>query len=66
MTITVNGEGRDVTEGTSITALLESLGLQPEATVVQHNDEIVDRAQYGEVLLAAGDVLELVRFVGGG
>jgi len=63
--LTINGEARDVTAGT-VQALLEELGLNPQATVVERNHEIVDRAAYGETRLAAGDVLELVRLVGGG
>jgi thiamine biosynthesis protein ThiS len=33
---------------------------------VERNQEIVDREAYGETRLFEGDVLELVRLVGGG
>lgn len=33
---------------------------------VERNGEIVPRAQYGSTILADGDRLEIVRFVGGG
>ena len=65
MKLTINGEDRDVAAAT-VLALLEELGLNPAATVVERNHEIVDRTAYGETPLAAGDVLELVRLVGGG
>jgi sulfur carrier protein len=65
MKLIINGEDRDVAAGT-VLALLEELGLNPKATVVERNQEIVDRAAYGGTALAAGDVLELVRIVGGG
>ncbi len=65
-TITVNGVPRRVRENTSISALLAELSLQPEATVVERNRDILDRARYAEVILEEGDALELVRFVGGG
>ena len=65
MKLTINGEGREVAAAT-VLSLLEELGLKPQATVVELNLEIVDRAAYGETPLAAGDVLELVRIVGGG
>ncbi|OGP70976.1 MAG: thiamine biosynthesis protein ThiS [Deltaproteobacteria bacterium RBG_13_60_28] len=65
MQLTINGEDREVAAAT-VLALLEELGLNPQATVVERNHEIVDRAAYGETNLAAGDVLELVRIVGGG
>ena len=66
MKIVANGQPRAVAEHTTVAALLESLGLNPAATVVQRNNEIVDRAAYADIVLAEGDTLELVRFVGGG
>jgi len=63
--LTINGEDREVAGGT-VLALLAELGLNPAATVVEHNHEIVERAAYQETALAEGDVLELVRIVGGG
>jgi thiamine biosynthesis protein ThiS len=65
MKLTVNGEPREVA-GTTVLALLEELGLNPGATVVERNAQIVDRTAYRETALADGDVLELVRIVGGG
>ena len=46
--------------------LLTELGLHPQGTVVERNREIVDREAFRDTPLAAGDVLELVRLVGGG
>jgi thiamine biosynthesis protein ThiS len=66
MTITVNGEPREVTPGTSVSALLESLGLHPRLIVVEHNREILDRARYDATEVRSGDNFELVHFVGGG
>ena len=62
----INGDRQDVADGLTVRALLESLALKPEATVVQRNNDIVDRARYADTPLAQDDVLELVRFVGGG
>ena len=66
MRIKVNGSDRDVDDGISLIRLLELLGLKPQATVVERNGGIVDRSCYSDVVLEEGDVLELVRFVGGG
>jgi thiamine biosynthesis protein ThiS len=63
--IKVNGEDREVAAGT-VWGLLEELGLHPEGTIVERNREMVAREAYREVRLAEGDVLELVRLVGGG
>ncbi len=65
MKLTINGEDREVAAGT-VWSLLEELGLTPAATVVELNAEIVARAFYGDTVLADGDILELVRIVGGG
>lgn len=34
--------------------------------VVEINGTIIQREQYGQILVNAGDVLEIVHFVGGG
>ena len=65
MKLTINGEPREVAAGT-VLSLLEELGLHPQGTIVERNREIVDCEFYGETRLAEGDVLELVRLVGGG
>lgn len=63
--LTINGEPRDLAAAT-VLALLEELGLNPAATVVERNGEIVVRGAYAETKIMEGDVLELVRLVGGG
>jgi sulfur carrier protein len=61
----VNGEYREVSVAT-VFDLLTELGLHPQGTIVERNREIVDREAYRETYLSEGDVLELVRLVGGG
>jgi sulfur carrier protein len=63
--LTINGEAQEVS-ATTVSDLLQELGLHPRGTIVERNLEIVDLASYGETILANGDVLELVRLVGGG
>lgn len=66
ITVTLNGDPREIAAGQTVRGLLESLDLRPELVVVELNREILDRARYGEVEVSAGDTLELVHFVGGG
>lgn len=66
MRVTVNGEGREVNDEATITALLGALGLSSERVAVERNREVVPRARHAETRLAEGDHLEIVRFVGGG
>ena len=62
----INGEGRRVPPGLSLTGLLTHLGLEPGLVIVEHNGFIIRRDRYDEVQVEAGDALELVHFVGGG
>ena len=64
--VTVNGDEREVGRGQSVAAFLRSLDLHPGLVVVERNREILDRERYEAVQVQAGDVLELVHFVGGG
>lgn len=66
LSITLNGEPRSIAEGTSIAALVADIGLNPAKVAVERNREIVPRSTLADVLLADGDVLEIVHFVGGG
>jgi thiamine biosynthesis protein ThiS len=67
LTLTVNGDPRSVPAGISLAEYLASLKLDPRLVVVEHNRTILrDRDAYASLLLADGDVLEIVHFVGGG
>ncbi len=66
MNVTVNGEPRDVGADLTISGLIQMLGLKPELTAVQVNDEILERTFLSEYVLSEGDVVELIRVVGGG
>jgi thiamine biosynthesis protein ThiS len=65
MKLVVNGEPREVSART-VLALLEELHLQPARMVVEQNGVIIQRDSYGDTPLGEGDLLELVRIVGGG
>ena len=66
ITITLNGEERQVPEGLSLSGLIAHLDLNERLVVVERNREIVRRDRYGEVAVSEGDQIELVHFVGGG
>ena len=66
MQVIVNGDARDVPEGTTAAQLLERLQVAPERVVVEVNLTILKRAQLAETPLRAGDRVEIVQFVGGG
>jgi len=66
MKLTVNGQAREVPEGTTVAQLLQQLGVVPERVVVELNLTILKRAEHPNALLKEGDEVEIVQFVGGG
>ena len=66
MTIVVNGNQTDIAEGTGISDLIKSLGLDSERVAVELNKRIVRRAHWGSTTISEGDKVEIVHFVGGG
>jgi thiamine biosynthesis protein ThiS len=66
ISLTLNGEPHQAREGMSIADLVKELGLNPKKVAVERNLEIVPRSTLHDVLLADGDQLEIVHFVGGG
>ncbi len=62
----MNGEDRELAEGVSVAALLDSMSLEVNGIAVALNMEIVRRGEYGDTQLSDGDEVEIVRAVGGG
>ena len=62
----VNGKEVALEAALSLDALVRSLGRDPRSVALERNGVIVRRAQFGEVRVAAGDVIEIVQFVQGG
>jgi thiazole synthase len=66
LALTVNGEPRRTASGATIAQFVAELGLDPRKVAVERNGEVVPRSTLDQVVLADGDVLEIVHFVGGG
>lgn len=66
MNVTVNGDEKQIAQGTTISGLLEILEVKPERLAVEVNRRIVRRTNWGSTALAEGDRIEIVNFVGGG
>lgn len=64
--ITVNGEPRTLSSGTTLAELLRLLEVNPKFVAVERNLEVVPRTRHAECVLAPGDELEIVTLVGGG
>ena len=66
MQLTINGEARQFDALASVSALIESLGLDPRKVAIERNLEIVPRSTYAATPVAEGDRIEIVHFIGGG
>jgi sulfur carrier protein len=62
----VNGREVELSRPTALPDYLRGLGVDPRAVAVEHNGEIIQRNVYDACLLREGDVVEIVRMVGGG
>ena len=66
ITISVNGQSREVAHGMTVAALVAAMRLPSKFLAVERNREVVPRARHAETVLAEGDQLEVVTLVGGG
>jgi len=64
--ITVNGKERTCPSGHGVLDLLEELDCHPQTVAIEYNGAILPKPEYESTELAAGDRLEVVRFVQGG
>jgi thiamine biosynthesis protein ThiS len=64
--LTVNGERREVDGPVRLIAFLKSLDVDPRYVAVARNGDVVPREEWPRTTLQDGDVLEVVRMVGGG
>ena len=66
MTIILNGDPVDVTGPLTLAALLVQLSVDPRRVAVEHNLNVVKKADYETTEIKDGDQVEIVNFVGGG
>lgn len=66
LTVKVNGTDIFLREPLSLADFLLEQQYNPNYVAVEVNGEVVSRAAYEQMILSDGDVLEIVRFVGGG
>ena len=62
----VNGKPREIETSQKLLAFLEGLGVNLNFIAVAYNGEVLDKDDFSSVTLDEGDVLEIVKPVGGG
>ena len=65
MQVTINGKVETIKPG-DLEALVKAKGLNRDALVIEHNQKIIKRENWGQIQLKENDTLELLSFVGGG
>jgi len=66
ISVTINGKRRELAAEASLPELLASLNVNPRTVAVAINGEVVPKREYPQTTVRDGDVLEIVRMVGGG
>jgi len=67
MTLTVNGKNADARNALTVTELLIDQNVKmPDMVSVELNGQIVKRSDFQDTVLADGDKVEFLYFMGGG
>ena len=66
MKATINGEVRELPDGTTVASLLETLGTARSGIAVARNQRVLRRAEYETQTIADGDTIEIIKAVAGG
>lgn len=64
--VQVNGESQELPEGTTVLRLLALLDVRAPRVAVEVDAQVIPRAQHEQTVLAQGNQIEIVTFVGGG
>lgn len=62
----INGKPVEMPEATGLIDYLAGLGVDRRAVAVELNERILERSEFDATVLGEGDVVEIVRMVGGG
>lgn len=66
MKIILNGIETELEKPVSLNHLIDMYDMKRETVVVEVNGGLPDKSEYDSTLTKEGDVIELIRFVGGG
>jgi sulfur carrier protein len=66
MKIICNGETKEINPDTTLVNFIRNIELNPDTVVAECDGQIIKRDEYDTFVLSEGNVLELIRFVGGG
>lgn len=64
--IQLNGDPYEISKGTNLIQLLNSLKIQKNKVAIEINGVIVEKNKYSNLILNKNDKVEIVHFIGGG
>jgi sulfur carrier protein len=64
--VTLNGDPYRLEGDPRLSVLIATLKMKPTRIAVELNGEVVPKARYHDTVVKAGDVIEIINFVGGG
>ena len=65
MDIILNGEHTTIT-GPTLLAMVKEKGFDPDTLIAEVNAQLIQKNDWEQTVLAQGDTVELLSFVGGG
>ena len=66
MKIQLSGEEVALESALTLNELIDKYDMKRETGVVEINGDLPDKSKYDDIKTKEGDVIELIRFVGGG
>ena len=63
--VKINGEEKEIA-GKNLLEYLKEAGFEPERVVVERNLDIIPKDELGNTIIQDEDLIEVLRFVGGG
>jgi sulfur carrier protein len=66
MLVNINGDPREVSDGLTVSTLLDFLEMRNDRVAIEYNLNILPRAMWNETKVQPNDNFEIVHFVGGG
>ena len=64
--VTVNGRSTQIQSEMSVEQMLDTVEVPPNYLAVEVNGDVVPREDYADIMVGAGDQIEVVTLVGGG
>lgn len=66
MNITLNGQKHNIESNITLEEMLINLNIEQKNIIAEVNGEVVTKDEFSNKIINENDIIELIRFVGGG